>query len=175
MIGINCGSGQRPFREGWINIDCQERWREASDKAGGEFMLSKLIPLPFSDNSVPIVVAHHLLEHFDVADGEAFLREAYRVIRPGGELLVYTPNMEELCRRWLSREIGWVEFRTHTYGAYMGDEADRHKNCWGPEELLKTLWRTGSWLSIERAGNRIIRGADIAGWAFWILDYRCVK
>lgn len=174
-LKINAGSGQRPFGKGWINLDCQERWREASDKAGGEFMCCDMLPLPFLDGSAQYVVSHHTLEHLDPAACDSFIREAYRVLEPGGEFLVFVPNMRELAMRWLAHRIDMTEFRTHVYGAYMGDEADRHKNCWGAEELRECLLRCAPWADLGRFGNRHIEGADIAAWDWWILDMRCIK
>jgi SAM-dependent methyltransferase len=46
--------------------------------------------LPFADASFDIVFSHEVLEH--VADDAAALREAARVVRPGGHVVIFTPN-----------------------------------------------------------------------------------
>ena len=51
-------------------------------------------PLAVADDSVDLVWAGETLEH--VGDGEAWLTELYRVLRPGGELLLTTPNHTRL-------------------------------------------------------------------------------
>jgi ubiquinone/menaquinone biosynthesis C-methylase UbiE len=49
--------------------------------------------LPFEADSFDRVYAGDVLEHQDVEDGAQMLREMYRVLRPGGFLLVHTaPN-----------------------------------------------------------------------------------
>lgn len=173
--GLNAGSGQRPFGKGWINIDCQEKWREGSDRVGGTFINSDMRSLPVTDNSLQYVVAHHVLEHFDVGDSDGLVKEAYRVLRPGGKFLVFVPDMQMVCHRWLRHEIDLETFRPIVYGAYMGNEADRHKQCWNLGELNSYLLRCAPWKSISKFGNKQIEGADIAGWDWWILDLECEK
>jgi SAM-dependent methyltransferase len=47
-------------------------------------------PLPFADDSFDTVVSFETIEH--TADPALFLREIRRVLRPGGELVISTPN-----------------------------------------------------------------------------------
>ncbi len=46
--------------------------------------------LPFTDACVDVVWSHEVLEH--VHDDAAAVREAYRVLRPGGYMVIYAPN-----------------------------------------------------------------------------------
>ena len=49
--------------------------------------------LPFDDSSFDRVFSGDVIEHVDYEDGIRMLKEAYRVLRPGGFLLVHTtPN-----------------------------------------------------------------------------------
>jgi SAM-dependent methyltransferase len=54
--------------------------------------------LPFADGSFDVVFSHEVLEHV-CADAKA-LREAARVVRPGGHVVIFTPNR-------------WYPFETH--------------------------------------------------------------
>ncbi len=46
--------------------------------------------LPFSSNSVDLVLSHEVLEH--VQDDQAAIREIVRVLKPGGRLVLFCPN-----------------------------------------------------------------------------------
>ena len=48
-------------------------------------------PLPLADNSVDAVTAMDVLEH--LTDPRTLIREAHRVLRPGGYLVLATPNL----------------------------------------------------------------------------------
>jgi O-antigen biosynthesis protein len=48
-------------------------------------------PWPFEDNSVGVVRAYHILEHLE--DPIHFFNEAYRVLAPGGFLLIEVPSV----------------------------------------------------------------------------------
>ncbi|MET8701174.1 methyltransferase domain-containing protein [Kitasatospora sp. NPDC004723] len=50
-------------------------------------------PLPFADESVDWVYAEHLIEHVTMPVAVGWLREARRVLRPGGVLRITTPDL----------------------------------------------------------------------------------
>ncbi|HSR23160.1 MAG TPA: methyltransferase domain-containing protein, partial [Candidatus Eisenbacteria bacterium] len=51
---------------------------------------ANLVALPVADGSVDVVVSSQVLEH--LWDQPRFVRECARVLRPGGRLLLSTPN-----------------------------------------------------------------------------------
>lgn len=46
--------------------------------------------LPYPDESFDVILSHEVLEH--VHDDRAAVREAYRVLKPGGRMVVFVPN-----------------------------------------------------------------------------------
>jgi GT2 family glycosyltransferase/SAM-dependent methyltransferase/peptidoglycan hydrolase CwlO-like protein len=64
------------------------RKRHGSDNV--TFVIADCFDLPFAAGSFDVVVANEMIEH--VADHDALIAEARRVLVPGGMLLVSTPN-----------------------------------------------------------------------------------
>ncbi|MDU0370684.1 class I SAM-dependent methyltransferase [Hymenobacter endophyticus] len=65
--------------------------------------------LEFADNSFDVVVASDVLEHIE--DEQRALREWRRVLKPGGQLLVYVPAFPQL---WSQHDVVNRHFRRYT-------------------------------------------------------------
>jgi SAM-dependent methyltransferase len=46
--------------------------------------------LPYPDESFDVILLHEVIEHVD--DDRATIREAYRCLAPGGQIIIYAPN-----------------------------------------------------------------------------------
>ena len=98
MLDLGCGAGRfcavaRAAGARAIGVDVAEAAleRARANVPGGDFRLSAVDgPLPLGDGEVGLVWASEVLAH--VADTAALLSELRRVLRPGGRLLVTTPD-----------------------------------------------------------------------------------
>ena len=172
-IGINCGSGQRPFTSTpevrWINVDSV-----AHEGMPAPDLVCDGAHLPHSDGSVDYVVLHHVLEHFGCGEAKGLIDEAFRVLKPGGSLLVFVPNLRALAAHWLGGGIDTQVFMTNVYGAYMGHEEDRHRWGFERDSLATLLLGERKWSDMMTFDWRDVPGMDVAR-DWWILAEEAVR
>lgn len=84
-------------------------------------------PLPFKDNSFDVATILEVVEHLTSENNVFILKEINRVLRPGGYLLLTTPNRWLLCRfiEWLRDRIADVSYEEQhiTYYKHEGLES----------------------------------------------------
>ena len=174
VIGINAGSGQRPFTslpdEGvrWINLDINPKW--TPDIVGDWNDLSM-----FEDNSIDYVVSCHSIEHCNLGTCDGFIRESHRVLRDSGQLLILVPDPKALCRAYLDGKIDDYIFNVNTYGAWMGDVADLHKWSYSRQAMVDLLRRLAKWEDVHAWDGRNLPGADLPGLDWWYYGMVAVK
>ncbi|QGM92734.1 methyltransferase domain-containing protein [Methylocystis rosea] len=100
VLDVACGEGygadmlaQRARRVVGVDVD-EATIREAAKKYGRnerlQFKVADCVSLPFETDSFDVVVSFETIEH--IAEQEAFVKEASRVLRKGGVFIVSTPN-----------------------------------------------------------------------------------
>ncbi|MBT9175634.1 MAG: Malonyl-(acyl-carrier protein) O-methyltransferase [candidate division WS2 bacterium] len=67
----------------------------------------------FSDNTFDAVTMSHVIEH--IADPVQTLKETYRVLKPGGQLVITTPNMYSLCHKIFGSSYYHLDIPRHFY------------------------------------------------------------
>ena len=118
-LKLNLGCGAQVI-EGWTNVDYALGARLArtpligslvkKTKAFGVnwdpsiYVHNLTTKFPWADGTVDVAYTSHTLEHMSLEQGKAFLKECYRVLRPGGILRVIVPDLRPIVDRYLSGE-----------------------------------------------------------------------
>jgi SAM-dependent methyltransferase len=85
-----------------VQAACHVAAAERAERA--HFVRADAVRLPLRDRSVDVVLAADLTEHLDDVTLARMLREAARVLRPAGRLVLYTPDRQHVFERL--REAG---------------------------------------------------------------------
>jgi 2-polyprenyl-3-methyl-5-hydroxy-6-metoxy-1,4-benzoquinol methylase len=169
LLDFGCGGGsflERMHRHGWrvTGVDIS---RTAVERIRTELGLRALMgSLPHPDldpASFDVISMWHSLEH--VHDPLGVLREAHRLLVPGGKLVVAVPNIDSLPFRWFGH-------------AWYGLDLPRHLTHFAPTTLHLMLERVGfrvgpirmvrhsDWL---RSSARLAcQSAPAPGWHRWL-------
>ena len=113
-IGTGTGYGVdiiAPHAERYVTLDKSRSEELGRMPSNVEFCQCAVPPLPFEDESFDYVVSFQVIEHIK-CDRE-FVREVYRVLKPGGEFIVSTPNRPMSLTRnpWHVREYNAEQFK----------------------------------------------------------------
>jgi SAM-dependent methyltransferase len=148
-----------------IEIDPEERRRgeehgvEAVEHFINAFDENRMTArLPFDDESVDVVLAGEIIEH--IVDTEAFLREIRRVLRPGGAVVLSTPNILWWKHRLAlaaGRYPDALDYRTR-YGNDFG-----HVRIFTPMLMRGLLEETG-FVEVHVVGKRLFSIASLTRW-----------
>ena len=135
MKSLNLGCGSR-FHPAWENVDFV-----STNPAVRRYDLREGIP--YTDSSFDVVYHSHILEHFSRQKALGFMRECYRVLRPGGVIRVAVPDLEQIAKLYLEalkRASAGDEAWGHNYDwlvLEMYDQTVREASCGDCAEYLR--------------------------------------
>lgn len=109
ILDVGCGIGTYVERLSQLSsqvhgIDVDRQRIRAGRERGLSLLAGTAEELPFDDDSIDVVLLNEVIEH--VRDDRQALKDAFRVLRPGGDLVIFAPNR-------------LYPFETH--GAYFGE------------------------------------------------------
>lgn len=102
----------------------------------------------FPDHSFDLIIASHIIEH--LADPAAFMKEASRILKDDGRLLIKTPNSQALGRRWFKEK-------------WFANDVPRHLVLFSPSNLDLLAAKHGlvrSKLRLETTPKYILNSID---------------
>jgi predicted SAM-dependent methyltransferase len=164
-LRINVGSSSSTL-EGWINVDLLR------DPEGRCIRMDATKPWPFPAGSAEAVNSEHFIEHLTADEAMAYLREARRVIRPGGVIRTSTPDLGAISRSLIERSAGDLSVhRLHGYAASTHGEMVNnyvydwdHRRLYDEETLALLLIEAGfaqpRRRSYGESGHAALRGID---------------
>lgn len=98
-LHLGCGKN---IKEGYVNID--------GFVEGDGITKMDILNMTYSDNSVDEILAEHLFEHIPFKDEERLFRECFRLLNDGGKLVIETPDMEWLCKKFTEGQDDFTSF-----------------------------------------------------------------
>lgn len=126
MVKLNVGGGDVEI-DGFVNIDIKNGIDARK--------------LPYPDNSVDVLYASHILEHFDYdKEVDAVLQEWVRVLRPGGLLQISVPDVSKYCRD--RNETNSFIYDRMFLGGHT-DKNDRHGSVFDETKLKQAMGNAG--------------------------------
>jgi glycosyltransferase involved in cell wall biosynthesis len=124
-LNVACG---HDYQEGYINADLYAAEVYKDLKLDAIFDVQEI---PYEDNCVDEIRALHVIEHFDFFTGQKVLKEWYRALKPGGKLLIETPDLMTTCKEFV--ECNDNDFRVLLYGHFFA-------HPWVPGNVHKFLF-----------------------------------
>lgn len=128
LLDLGCGPGtflgnlKRPV-ESALGIDLAEPQiayaRENYPRPGFEFQVADVRDAAL-EQQFDAAVSIEVIEHLPPDEVGGFLRDAYAVLRPGGHLILSTPNARSLwpLLEWLVSLVGPVDYREQHLGLF---------------------------------------------------------
>ena len=145
VLDIGCGSSRiiAGLPAGSVAVDILHRKLRYARRFKKPLVRASGFALPFRDASFPCVLCSQVIEH--VPKDSPILDELCRVVRPGGRLVLGTPDYANWQWRYIER----------LYGLVPGGYKDEHISHYTRAELVRIMGERGFALEAERY---ILRG-----------------
>jgi len=143
---LNLGCGGKVL-DGYINCDIVKT--QYTDE------VFNLTNIPYTDNSISAIYCEHALEHLSHQESFKAINEMSRVLKLGGELQLFVPDLEGCCIKYINSNgsiiNGFVDnqwFKYTIYGIQQdanGVPADYqfHKTGFNKKEIINILEENG--------------------------------
>ncbi len=92
-LKLHLGCGDQ-YIDGYVNIDLRKT--TATD------FVCRIENLPYPNDSAEIIELYHVIEHLPRHDLPAAMREWYRVLSPGGKLIIECPDFDAAAKEYVA-------------------------------------------------------------------------
>lgn len=142
-LKLHLGCGER-YMEGYINIDYPPANHSVQTNTKVD-LYAEITHLSFAPESVDEIRLHHVFEHFDRATALALLIRWHGWLKPGGILMIETPDLEESINLFVNPAYSYTQKQSvlrHIFGSHEAFWAV-HWDGWYKEKYIKTLGTLG--------------------------------
>lgn len=112
----------------------------------------------FADNSVELIYACHVVEHFKRNEVEGVLREWFRTIRPGGKIRLSVPDFNALAEIYL--KSGNIDLVIGPVCGRQDHQYNIHYNIFDFASMTRLLTKVG-FVNIQKYDWRETEHADV--------------
>jgi predicted SAM-dependent methyltransferase len=134
-LNLGCGN---ILRKGFKNVDIL-------DIKASNYVKADIRRLPFKDSSVDYVEMMSVLEHLPFREVASTLKEIYRVMKLGSEIVILTDNFDGVAIDWIravmAGRVGEEVMET-VYGNQK-HKGEFHKSAFNPRLLHEALANVG--------------------------------
>ncbi len=163
ILDLGCGSGYGSYRIAHhaekvqavdVSADAVSYARHRYPHPNLTFsQISPQAPLPFDDESFDVVLSFQVIEH--VTDEDAYLLQAHRVLKPGGTLVVITPDRQHRLlpgqqpwNRWHIREYSQTQLNLRIARHFSIKRSLRMGAPWPVSSTEIRRYRRTKWLTL---------------------------
>ncbi|GAI82017.1 unnamed protein product [marine sediment metagenome] len=152
-LNMGCQLDKKPQDEGWVNIDCRPECEP-------DLVHDLVYPLPYEDNSVDEILAKDILEHLSWRKVPDVLKDWLRVLKPGGEIYIQTPDLAMIAHYILIGKLWtWKQISYWIYGEQNVKE-NGHMSGFTTPTLARLITEVGFRIKEANKG-----GTNIMLWA----------
>jgi autotransporter strand-loop-strand O-heptosyltransferase len=146
-IKLNLGCGN-DIKKGYVNID------KYNNTGAVDFQFD-ISDLSYFDNeSVDEIFTSHVFEHISINDIYAVINEWKRVLKPGGKLVLYLPDLEHEIKVWLDTPDKDKWFHVHRIFGGQTHPGNTHFCGFNPGSLKSFLESFNFIIETNEIGNR---------------------
>ncbi|MBI5456430.1 class I SAM-dependent methyltransferase [Candidatus Kaiserbacteria bacterium] len=140
ILDIGCGKGRLEqlltALEPSVDMVSSDVTDEARKYIRGSFVRCSMTSMPFEDDSFDKIFCLHVIAHFE--DGISGIGEAFRILKPGGSLMILTPNKLYVWFSYLAARFKGRRFKYDNTARWLYSSRS-----------LKKLLGTVPWASVQ--------------------------